>query len=227
MQNYLVRSLVTPMMQYTILSDNRGGYSGGIGNKVTAEAIFQKCDDTNANGHSFPKNILMKALQQIKPEIENRHFLGELDHPEDINDVNRIATVSLKNASHIITELKMDGDYVVGKFETLETPNGLILGSLLKDRIKVGVSIRAVTDQDISYGFDKIDAIQNFTLISYDAVHNPAYNDAYVKSIMASVIKIPSTENNFAKKLMTITNEELRDIIQKAIVSTITKLHKK
>ena len=162
-----------------------------------------------------------------------RHFLGELDHPDDINDVNRIATISLKNVSHVITELKMDNNYVVGRFETLDTPNGVILGSLLKDNIKIGVSIRAVTDQDISYGFDKVDAINNFTLISYDAVHNPAYNDAYVKTVIASVFKMPETEScnigakEFNDKLISLSKDELKFIIQKAILSTITKFNKK
>jgi hypothetical protein len=64
----------------------------------------------------------------------------------------------------------MDGSYVVGSFETLDTPNGAILASLLKDKIKVGVSIRAVTDQNVSYGLENIDTIENFNLISYDAV---------------------------------------------------------
>ena len=32
--------------------------------------------------------------------------------------------------------------------------------------------------------------ITDFQLISYDAVHNPAYNDAYVKSLISSVYRI-------------------------------------
>lgn len=223
-QRYLIRSVVNPLLEYTILSDVKGN----LGNKVTAEAVFQKCDDSNANGHKFPKRVLTSALSQIKEEVQNRHFLGELDHPDDINDVNRIATVSLKNVSHVITSLAMDGNYVVGKFETLDTPNGMILGSLLKDKIKVGVSIRAITDQDISYGLNNVDTINEFTLISYDAVHNPAYSDAYVKSVMGSVFKIDGKPHMKIKdKLISLSESEFKEIIQSTIMATIRKMYKK
>jgi hypothetical protein len=223
-QRYLIRSVVNPLLEYTILSDVKGN----MGNKVTAEAVFQKCDDSNANGHKFPKRVLTSALNQIKEEVQNRHFLGELDHPDDINDVNRIATVSLKNVSHVITSLAMDGNYVVGKFETLDTPNGMILGSLLKDKIKVGVSIRAITDQDISYGLNNVDTINEFTLISYDAVHNPAYSDAYVKSVMGSVFKIDGQPHMKIKdKLISLSESEFKEIIQSTIMATIRKMYKK
>jgi len=223
-QRYLFRSIVNPLLEYTILSDVKGN----LGNKVIAEAVFQKCDDSNANGHRFPKHVLSAALSQIEEEVQNRHFLGELDHPDDINDVNRIATVSLKNVSHVITSLAMDGNYVVGKFETLDTPNGMILASLLKDKIKVGVSIRAITDQDISYGLNNIDTINEFTLISYDAVHNPAYSDAYVKSIMGSVFKIDNKPHIKVKdKIISLSESELKEIIQTTIMATIRKVQKK
>jgi len=221
---YLIRSVVNPLLEYTILSDVKGN----IGNKVTAEAVFQKCDDSNANGHKFPKRVLTSALNQVADEINNRHFLGELDHPDDINDVNRIATISLKNVSHVITKLAMDGNYVVGKFETLDTPNGAILASLLKDKIKVGVSIRAITDQDISYGLNNVDTINEFTLISYDAVHNPAYSDAYVKSVMGSVFKIDGkTQMKVKDRLVTLTEAEFKEILQSTIMATIRKMYKK
>lgn len=221
---YVIRSLVNPLLEYTILADTKGN----LGNKVTAEAIFQKCDDYNANGHKFPKRVLNEALNKVADEIKNRHFLGELDHPSDIKDVNRIATVELKNVSHVITQLEMDRNYVVGKFETLDTPNGVILGSLLKDKIRVGVSIRAITDQDISYGMQNVDTINDFTLISYDAVHNPAYSDAYVKSVMGSVYRLPGDGNaQNHSKIISMTESELKDLLQSTIMATIRKLYKK
>lgn len=216
---YLIRSMVNSNMEYTIVSDIKSSY----GSKVKAEAIFQKCDDANANGMRFPKRVLYKAVENIQDEVKTRHFLGELDHPDDINDINRISTVSLKSVSHVITDLKLDGNFVVGSFETLDTPNGAILASLLKDKIKVGVSIRAVTDQNVSYGFDNIDTIDEFSLISYDAVHNPAYSDAYVNSVMASVFKIPSNKSN-SKNLLQFTEEEFKSIISAAVLKAVKKL---
>lgn len=216
---YLIRSIVNPLLEYKIIEGSEVKGS----NKVVAEAVFQKCDDPNANGHVFPRRVLAAAVEEAKENVKNRHFLGELDHPENIKDVNRIATISLKNVSHLITSLEMDGDYVVGKFETLDTPNGMILASLLRDNIKTGVSIRALTDQDISYGQDRIDKINEFTLITYDAVHNPAYSDAYVKSIMASVYKLDS---DFRNKRITVTEDEFKAIVAEAVMKVVKQIYK-
>jgi len=224
---YVFKSLANPVLECNIISDVRKNDT----NKIVAEAVFQKCDDSNANGHKFPKRVLMAAVNEIASEVESRHLVGELDHPDDINDVNRIATIALKNVSHVITKLAMDGNYVVGRFETIDTPNGNILATLLREKLKVGVSIRAITDQDISYGLDSVDTINEFTLITYDAVHNPAYSDAYVKSIVSSCYKLPNNnyvipENVNSDKLITVTASELQDIIESVIQGMARKFKK-
>lgn len=223
---YAIKSNLSHPLKYSVIASNHGSF----GDKVTAIAVFQKCGDANANGHAFPKDILTRAVEKIRPEVKSRHFLGELDHPEDITDVNRIATVLLKDASHVITELEMDGNYVVGKFETLNTPNGATLAGLLRDNIKVGVSIRAVTEQDISYGTDNIDTIKEFSLVAYDAVHNPAYSDSYVKSIVSSIYKLDDNfaqirESKDSKQLITLTTDELNEIIAQAVATSVKKCY--
>lgn len=227
---FVFKGIVNPIMEATILSDVKDVKN----NKVIAEGIFQKCDSANANGHSFPKSVLANAVNEIQSDIKERHFLSELDHPEDIQDVNRISTVMLKQVSHVITDLKMDGDYVVGRFETLDTPNGCILATLLREKCKVGVSIRAITDQDISYGFDDgVDKINDFVLIAYDAVSNPAYSDAYVHSIVSSCYKLPNSnlyrikEDPRATDLITVSKSELTSLLEGFLRNSIHKLNKK
>ena len=201
-QHYLISKVVNPGLKYTIIADKVQNT-----NKVIAEAVFQKCDSSNDNGHAFPRKVLEQAINNIQQDIAERHFGGELDHPDNLEDINRISTVKLECLSHIITELRMDGNYVVGKFETLpDTPKGAILGALLREKIKVGVSIRATTSQDISYGTSEIDNIQSFELISYDAVHMPAYRDAYVKGLLSSKILLNNNQNS----VYTMSKDELQ-----------------
>lgn len=235
--SYIIRAIVNPTVKYSVLSDERGNY----GSKVTAEAVFQKADEANANGHRFPRSILSRAVNEIQKEVESNHFLGELDHPDNINDINRIGTVCLKSVSHVITKLTMDGDYVIGQFKTLDTPNGIILASLLRDSIKIGVSIRAITDQDISYGGEHVDTINDFNFISYDAVHSPAYPDAYIKGIMSSVFRIaenegiitqqtpniitPNSQNNILGSINSVS--DFKSILSDAITDALKKLHNK
>jgi hypothetical protein len=51
---------------------------------------------------------------------------------------------TLKNVSHNITELKWNGDKIIGKIEILPTPSGNILKALIESGIKVGVSSRGM-----------------------------------------------------------------------------------
>lgn len=187
----LFSSIVNPIMEYKIIQESETKDTS----KIIAEVVFQKAEDVNQNGHRFKKSVLSSAINEIQETAKNRHFLGELDHPEDIEDINRIGTVMLTYASHVIPEITMDGDYVIGKMETLRTPNGLILNALLRDNIKLGVSIRALTEQNITYGMDNIDTIDHFNMIAYDAVHNPAYKDSYIVGLISSVRKMCDEKN--------------------------------
>ena len=65
----------------------------------------------------------MREVKNYKKIVEDRRALGELDHPEE-------SVINLRNASHMITEIWMDGPEVMGKMKVLETPSGQILRSL-------------------------------------------------------------------------------------------------
>lgn len=198
------------------------------GPKIKASAIFQKLYTKNENGHHMDEKCLIREIGSVQPEIRERHFLGELDHPEDLENSNRIMTVELNKASHVITRLEVDGNYVVGEFETLTTPRGLILRSLLADKIKTGVSIRAVTDQELVYDKSIYQKIMDFKLICYDAVHNPAFTDAYITGLLSSVYRIkPQTANNILNnnikdELISLRKSELKELLS-SMVSTVIK----
>ena len=62
---YVFKSLANPVLECNIISDVRKNDT----NKIVAEAVFQKCDDSNANGHKFPKRVLMAAVNEIAGEV--------------------------------------------------------------------------------------------------------------------------------------------------------------
>lgn len=237
MQKAVLQMIVSPKMKYSILSDKKTS----LGDKVIAEAIFQEADQANGNGHRFPRRALWAAIHDADTIIKERRMLGELDHPGDINNINRLANVELKNVSHVITDLGMNGNTVIGKFETLNTPSGAILAALLKDNIKVGVSIRALTDMDVSYDTEQVNDINQFELVTYDAVHNPAYKDAFVSNILSSRImpvirEIGSntslTNNNVSMNTLNnlrgqIEEEELRELIEAITTGIVSAFYEK
>lgn len=222
---HVICAAVNSGMDYTIEQDE----STVAGPKLRASAIFQKLYTKNANGHHMDEGCLVREINRAQEAVRERHFLGELDHPDDLEDTGRIMTVQLKHASHVITRLEVDGNYVVGDFETLTTTEGLTLRALLADKIKVGVSIRAITDQDIVYDGDTYQDVKEFSLVCYDAVHNPAFSDAYVTSLLSSVYRVnPIDVDNLYHKgeatgeYITLSKAELKEVVS-AMVSTVVK----
>jgi hypothetical protein len=204
----IIKAVVNQSPDMKIIKADSTSFDGKTpSTKVTVSAVFQQADIPNANGHYFSHQILSDALNKASERISRRGLKGELDHPNDIEDVIRLSTIELKNVSHLITSLSMDGDFVVGNFETLETPAGMILSSLIKDKIEVGVSIRAITDDDINYSDDNVNHISAFDLITYDCVDNPAYEGANVQSILSQTI-FPISKIITSNKFSEIKNEK-------------------
>ena len=209
----LLKSLVNPILSYKVTQASSDDIIGK--NKVIATAIFQKAEEANDNGMCFSKPLLSGMVDGAQSDINERHMLGELGHPQDLNDINRMSTIDLSNTSHVITSLNMNGNFVEGSFETLDTPSGNILAALLKSRIKIGVSIRATSTDEVNYDVYDVNHLTNVSLVTYDAVHMPAYPSAYVTSIMSSVFKI--SPNNLVKKIN--SKQKVADVLYKTIIS--------
>jgi hypothetical protein len=108
--------------------------------------------------------------------IRTRRAIGEMNHPQSI-EVNPV------NACHMVTELKQQGNYFVGKSQVLNTPMGKLLQSLIKDSVQMGISTRGLGN--IAESSDT-KHVSNFHLICLDVVHQPSVKDAMLESVMES-----------------------------------------
>lgn len=59
--------------------------------KITG--IFQKADEYNQNGRSYPYEILKEAVTGLQPDLSKRAIVGEFDHPCLISSDFRVLTV--------------------------------------------------------------------------------------------------------------------------------------
>jgi hypothetical protein len=105
----------------------------------------------NRNGRVYPVNEIANAVRSINEMIKDHGSLvGELDHP-----ASRLTT-ELKYASHLITEMHVDGDHGIGKMKILDTPYGLVVKELIKGGFRPDVSSRGagnVNGEGIVEGF--------------------------------------------------------------------------
>lgn len=137
--------------------------------------VFMQADTPNRNGRTYPKSIMEAELKKYQSCINEKRALGELGHPET-------PALNLDKVSHLITELKFDGNDIVGKAKILNTPMGNIARNFLEEGVKLGVSSRGVGSV-VRRG--NINEVQNdFKLATVDIVHEPSGIDCWVNGIM-------------------------------------------
>jgi len=133
--------------------------------------IMQKADHVNGNGRVYPHKVLMKEIKNYSKLVKERRALGELDHPED-------SVINLKNASHLVTDIWMEGKDVKGKIKVLDTPSGKVLQELVRADVNVGISSRGMGSVTESNGQTMVE--EDFQLICFDMVSEPSTPGAFM-----------------------------------------------
>ena len=141
------------------------------------EGIFLQAEKKNRNGRVYPVGILRNEVDKYVGEfVEQNRAFGELGHPDG-------PTVNLERVSHMITELYEDGNNFIGKAKIMETPYGKIVGNLLSEGAKLGVSSRGMGSVKERAGANYVQ--DDFSLATAaDIVADPSAPDAFVDGIM-------------------------------------------
>ena len=135
-------------------------------------AVFGK---ENNNNRIYEEGEYLPHLDYLKDKIAQNRLVGELDHPEKFD-------VSLKNISHMITDLNYDKgnrDLKI-KVKLLDTPAGRIAKNLVDAGVPLSISSRAAG----SVGNDKKVAIKK--IFTYDLVADPGFKDAQLERVYES-----------------------------------------
>ena len=151
----------------------------GKGKEYFIEGIFLQSNLKNRNGRVYPTEILDKEIKRYNEEYvtKNRAF-GELGHPDS-------PTINLDRVSHMIKELKRDGDNFIGKAKIMDTPYGKIVKSLIDEGATLGVSSRGMGSLAQKNGVSMVQ--DDFTLATAaDIVADPSAPNAFVEGVMES-----------------------------------------
>lgn len=143
------------------------------------EGIYMQAEQKNRNGRVYPKAVLESAVNKyIKEQVEKGRAVGELNHPDG-------PTINLDKVSHRITELRWDGNNVVGKALVLDTPMGKIVKGLMEGGVQLGVSSRGMGSLEQKNGVSVVRP--DFILATVDIVQDPSAPEAFVNGIMEGV----------------------------------------
>lgn len=131
----------------------------------------------NQNGRIYPSETLEREMQRYQKEyIDRKRAFGELGHPDS-------PTVNLDRVSHMITELRRDGNNFYGKAKIMaETPMGKIVKALIDEEAQLGVSSRGLGSLRETH--DGMEVQDDFFFSTVDIVADPSAPDAFVRGIM-------------------------------------------
>ena len=147
--------------------------------KLIIEGVFMQANKKNRNGRVYEKKVLEGAVNKyIEEQVKTGRAVGELNHPDG-------PTINLDKVSHKITELRWDGNDVVGKASILQTPMGKIVEGLLEGGVKLGVSSRGMGTLVNKSGVQHVGG--DFMLSTVDIVQDPSAPEAFVNGIMEGV----------------------------------------
>ena len=184
--------------QLTVLNEGTNGKG-----PMKVRGIFQRADEANNNGRTYPKVILEGQVKKLQKKINERTLCGELDHPQ--ND-----SVKLSNASHLITKLYMRGPEVIGEAEILNTPAGMTAKALIEGGVKIGISSRGTgTISEGSNGAKIVN--EDFNMVTFDLVADPSTRAAYPGMCESTESQlISSTMDKFGKEKNFLTMLEAK-----------------
>ena len=132
---------------------------------------LQEADCVNGNGRTYPLDVITPQIKTYKELVDAKRALGELDHPDD-------SVINLKNASHMVIDIWMEGPVVMGKVLVLDTPSGDILKGLVNSGAQLGISSRGMGSVSESMGETIVE--DDFQLICFDLVSEPSTTGAYM-----------------------------------------------
>ena len=136
---------------------------------------FLKANHRNQNGNLYPTDVVEECVREfVENKVKFNRAVGELNHPHS-------PEIDLGRISHIIEELKIQGDDVMGKARLLDTEHGKIAKVLVDEGLSFGVSLRALGSVD-----DKQIMLPGMNLIAIDLVADPSFTSAFVDPILES-----------------------------------------
>lgn len=144
------------------------------------EGIFMQGDIKNRNGRIYPSATLESEMNRYQKDfIDTKRALGELGHPDG-------PQINGDRVSHLITDMRREGNDFYGKAKILSTPMGEIVKSLLDEGVKIGVSTRGLGS--VKAGKNGVMEVQkDFHLSTVDIVTDPSAPNAFVNGIMENV----------------------------------------
>ena len=141
------------------------------------KGVFMQAEQKNRNGRIYPKKVLDEQVRKyVNNYVDQNRAFGELGHPDG-------PVVNLERVSHMIKELREDGNNWVGKAKIMDTPYGKIVKNLIDEGAKLGVSSRGMGSLKNVKGTNIVQD-DFYRATAADIVADPSAPEAFVEGVM-------------------------------------------
>ena len=188
MENNLDYVLILEKSSHNLSTKKQGG-------EYFLEGIAAVFGVENSNHRIYEENEYLPHMDYLKKKIDQNRLVGELDHPKEFD-------VSLKNISHVITDLSYDkgNRNVKIKVKLLDTPAGKIAKNLIDAGIPISISSRAAGNVKEN---KKVEIKKIFT---YDLVADPGFENAQLERVYESLGSYLPSESIKDSIISSLTN---------------------
>lgn len=214
----LISEYIETPLEYQTITEEKTGKKRRL-----LEGVFMQAEQKNRNGRMYPKDVLEQAVDKyVNEQVSKGRAVGELNHPEG-------PTINLDKVSHKITDLRWEGNNVVGKALILDTPMGKIVEGLMDGEVQLGVSSRGMGSLAQKNGVNVVN--NDFMLATVDIVQDPSAPEAFVNGIMEGVewiwdngiLKAQEIEQ-FETEIKRAPSNRLAEVQMKAFKDFLSKL---
>ncbi|PKP53828.1 MAG: hypothetical protein CVT92_02530 [Bacteroidetes bacterium HGW-Bacteroidetes-1] len=144
--------------------------------KYIISGPFTRCDWPNGNNRIYPREVMQKAIEALRPKVEAGRVRMMVDHPAWEASMRSVGAIVLE-----ISDVDAAG-YAYYKAQIIDTAAGKDLKAIVDAGGKLGVSTRgygaAAYDQEFPPHAGKFDVIQpGFDLKTFDFVDDPSVSD--------------------------------------------------
>jgi hypothetical protein len=191
--------------------------------RLYIQGPYMMCETVNKNQRIYARDDMEKEVNRYVTEMINtKRAMGELNHPTS-------AEVNLERACHIVNNMRMEGNYVMGKSQVLSTPMGQIVRSLINDGVKVGMSSRALGK--LNEGTGGVNRVTDMRLVAVDCVADPSCPKAFVNGILESKQYVldmngalEEVYEGLEKAIKNLPTKEVQKYLKEQIISFFTFL---
>jgi hypothetical protein len=141
------------------------------------EGPFLQAEVVNRNKRKYQRHIMENEVRRYTENyIQKNRAFGELGHPDT-------PSINLDRVSHMIVNLRQEGNDWIGKAKILETPMGNIVRNLIEGGAQIGVSSRGMGSLKSING---VNIVQDdfYLATAADIVADPSAPNAFVQGIM-------------------------------------------